>query len=88
MKQSLPNSDVIMHIRRCHVCDHITESAQAHIEKCGSCGKGLVPYLFCKDVGVDELTSDFRSVNVDSNHISQILRSEYPPIFGISLYWS
>lgn len=82
------STEKIMHIRRCHICHHINESATTHIEQCDSCGKQLVPFLFCKDPGVEELTSDFRESIDKTVNPHSILRSEYPPIYGISLYWS
>ncbi len=90
------SSEKILHIRRCHICGHLNESDSAHVEQCSSCGKHLVSFLFCKDPGVEELTSDFRTSVDSSTDVSMdkivspqsTLRSEYPPIYGISLYWS
>lgn len=77
-----------MHIRRCHICNHVTENEKSHIEKCDGCGKSLPGFFFCKDPGVEELTSDFRSDRDNKSNTSPYLRTEYPPIYGISLYWS
>lgn len=81
-------TEKILHIRRCHICNHVTENDKQHIEKCEGCGKSLAPFFFCMDPGVEELTSDFRTDRDKKPQTSSFLRSEFPPIYGISLYWS
>lgn len=61
-----------IHIRRCHICSEITEVENDKIDRCVSCGKYLAPFVFCND---------------PSDNIKQLLKPEYPPISGISLYW-
>lgn len=78
----------MIHIRRCHICHQTSESEESKIERCTSCGKYLAPFLFCND------PSDYNQINVNQDVESQessplgfYLKTEYPPIYGISLYW-
>lgn len=78
----------MLHIRRCHVCGEVNESEKSAIDRCLCCGKHLAPFLFCKDVGLqknDNLAEVQKTVTENS---SSFLKAEYPPLFGISLYWS
>lgn len=79
----------VVYIRRCHVCGCINESSKSSMSSCHHCGKHLVPFLFCPDVGSDLVKAAFgaSSKETKAERHSSVLRSEYPPIYGISLYW-
>ncbi len=78
----------MIHIRRCHICNKTSESETSKIDRCDSCGKYLVPFLFCTDpsdiVPFNHSTEEKSHSSSDSD---SFLKSEYPPIYGISLYW-
>ncbi len=78
----------MVHIRRCHICNKISESETQKIERCEACGKYLAPFMFCNDPSDNAETA---SVVQDRTRTSQapksFLKTEYPPILGISLYW-
>ena len=76
----------MIHIRRCHICHKTSESETQKIERCGSCGKYLAPFMFCKDLS-DQAGSDAKNEFQPAPVRKTSLKSEYPPILGISLYW-
>lgn len=50
-------SEPSIHIRRCHVCGEVSESAQSSTEKCSHCGKFFAPFVFfdeCSIFGLDD----------------------------------
>jgi hypothetical protein len=78
----------MIHIRRCHICNKTSESEQGKIERCESCGKYLAPFVFCSDPSDSvELNPRTESATYASPNPGSFLKSEYPPIYGISLYW-
>ncbi|MBC7458821.1 MAG: hypothetical protein H7235_11110 [Bdellovibrionaceae bacterium] len=78
----------MIHIRRCHICSKTSESETIKIERCDGCGKYLAPFLFCSDPtdSVPLKSSTEATIHASSNP-SSYLKPEYPPIYGISLYW-
>ncbi len=78
----------MIHIRRCHICSQTSESEDSKIERCNSCGKYLAPFVFCSDpmdaADMKLLTEPSRPQNAVEK---SLLKSVYPPIYGISLYW-
>ena len=78
----------MIHIRRCHICNKTSESETSNIERCDSCGKYLAPFVFCKDPSdLVELSSSTEANTHASPNPGSFLKPEYPPIYGISLYW-
>ncbi len=75
----------VLHIRRCHVCNHVTTSEASAIHKCSHCGKHLAPFYYFDESkldGLDELgpyLSDWRN--------SQLEPGMFNPIWGLSTYW-
>ncbi len=41
-----------VHIRRCHVCNGISERTDAQVDRCDQCGKSLAPYYFFDEKSV------------------------------------
>lgn len=78
----------MIHIRRCHICSKTSESETSQIERCDGCGKYLAPFVFCVDPCDDV---PFNQITELTSHASpnpgSFLKPEYPPIYGISLYW-
>ena len=78
----------MVHIRRCHICNKTSESETQKIERCESCGKYLAPFMFCNDPSdPSEAVSNAKDQVRTSQASKSFLKSEYPPILGISLYW-
>ncbi len=79
----------MIHIRRCHICNKTSESETGvKIERCDSCGKYLAPFVFCKDPSDHtELNAASEAASHASPNPGSFLKPEYPPIYGISLYW-
>lgn len=73
-----------IHIRRCHICDTITESEQALVSRCSGCQKSLAPFVFCETTYQFEMKELSQTIFKKSN---QGLKSIYPPLLGIALYW-
>ena len=72
MDNKTSHDQYVLHIRRCHICSSVTEIENNKIDRCSSCGKYLAPFVFC---------------NEPSDMVGQLLKPDYPPIYGISLYW-
>lgn len=68
----------ITHIRRCHVCGAVTEQKQK-IDKCNSCGKAIVPFLYYDDAQVGVLSENQGQERYDLGQIR--------PIRGLTAYW-
>lgn len=81
------STNEVVYIRRCHVCGGINESHMNSIKNCSQCGKNLVPFLFCSDVGAELVKTESFFKDLKESSRSTLLRSDYPPICGISLYW-
>lgn len=79
------SQEQVLHIRRCHICDHVTTSSSAAIHKCEQCGKHLAPFYYfdeSKLEGLSELgpyLSGWKSVNLEPG--------TFNPIWGLSTYW-
>lgn len=48
----------LVHFRRCHVCDGVSEMTESHVHKCEHCGKSLAPYYFFDEVAVSVYSVD------------------------------
>lgn len=73
------------HIRRCHVCDGVTELEGAAIHKCSHCGKHLAPFYYFDESKLEGL------VDIGP-HMSLWIPSKatpgnFRPIWGLSTYW-
>lgn len=77
-------NDHLLHIRRCHVCDAVTENGDTVVDKCQSCGKAFAPFVFCETTYENQIQKLSEQIFQSSN---QGLRSIYPPLMGIALYW-
>lgn len=77
----------VLYIRRCHVCGCVNESDKNLMSHCHHCGKYLVPFLFCSDVGSEMVQRESLPERPEDIKTSSFLRKDYPPICGISLYW-
>lgn len=78
----------MIHIRRCHICNKTSESETSQIDRCDGCGKYLAPFVFCKDPSdLVDLTPRTEPTSHASTNTASFLKPEYPPIYGISLYW-
>ncbi len=77
-------NELVSHIRRCHICDAVTEASDSVVEKCHSCGKALAPFVFCESAYENQIEKLSEQIFKSTN---QGLRSIYPPLMGIALYW-
>ena len=75
-----------LHLRRCHQCHHVNEGHGGQlVQKCENCGKSLAPFYYfdeSKAVGLKteaEAAEEYKS--------SALPWREYPPIFGLTVYW-
>lgn len=68
----------ITHFRRCHVCGAVTEQKQ-RIDRCDSCGKPIVPFLYYDDAQVGTLS--------ESQLLEKIGQGQVLPIRGLTAYW-
>lgn len=72
---------VRLHIRRCHLCDGVTECESDPVNRCQHCGKSIAPFYFFDDYEVTPL-SDVEMRPGDERKTGQ--RS---PLRGFSAYW-
>ena len=68
----------VIHFRRCHVCGAVTEQHE-RIERCGPCGKPIVPFLYF----------DERTVSIPSAEgmRTAIRNGDWIPLLGLSVCW-
>ncbi|MCB0412283.1 MAG: hypothetical protein KDD22_07140 [Bdellovibrionales bacterium] len=67
-----------LHFRRCHVCDHVTQSDQT-IMKCEHCHKSLAPFFYFDEKSITPPS--------DLQMRPKSLEGEYSPIQGLTAYW-
>ena len=68
-----------LHFRRCHMCDGVTESEEAPVDRCEHCGKPMAPFYFFDELGAPSLSdADLRP------HVS---KGERVPVRGLTAYW-
>jgi hypothetical protein len=77
-------SEISLNIRRCHVCDFVTESQNGEVERCQGCNKYLAPFFFCESTYTSDIKELSKSIFTFKN---SGLKSIYPPLLGIALYW-
>ncbi|RYZ74040.1 MAG: hypothetical protein EOP05_09540 [Proteobacteria bacterium] len=68
-----------VHIRRCHICNGVTESDGKDVKACEHCGKSMAPFYFFND----------EEVAPHSDHEPRPLRTagKVVPILGFTAYW-
>ncbi len=72
-----------IHFRRCHICGHLTDQELGLVETCSGCGKVLAPMFYFDERRALGLKSE-----IDIERMTTSLpRQEYPPIFGLTVYW-
>jgi hypothetical protein len=83
---SKPNSSPsVCHIRRCHVCNEVTESEGAAVHKCGHCGKHLAPFYYFDESKLEGLEERGPYLSTWKDMIST--PGTFNPIWGLSTYW-
>ena len=83
-----------IHIRRCHVCGNVNQKKKDFVKKCTSCGKALAPFMFFDEKNdfdptfkVDAKTIDLDDVRLKSGSLYEHMKTQYPPLWGITVYW-
>lgn len=78
------------HFRRCHICSAVNFIDDKLVERCESCGKSLRSFLFFNELqamGIE--VAAVGDVDQDSsNKEHYILKKHYPPVRGLTVYWS
>lgn len=68
-----------VYIRRCHVCNGVTESQETLVKRCSHCGKAIAPYYFFDEENVVAWSDvEVRPAPVPGSH---------GPIRGLSTLW-
>lgn len=75
----------IYHVRRCHVCGHVTELEGAAIHKCESCGKHLAPFFYFDESKLEGLKE--QGPYLSTWNQVQHEPGTFNPIWGLSTYW-
>lgn len=92
--QMKTSSENPIHIRRCHICSHVNEGLQSQNEQCQNCGKYFAPFVFFDEhfsMGLDDLRQNSFSCYQEKpteNEWQHPLKKQYPPLWGLSFYWS
>lgn len=74
----------MVHIRRCHLCDAVTEQSQEVVTRCAGCGKFMAPFYFFNDAEVIPLSdSALRPDPVTPD----LLNDERLPLRGFTAIW-
>jgi hypothetical protein len=68
-----------VYIRRCHICDRISESVGQSVVRCAGCSKNFAPYFYFDERGVPVLT--------DNMQRPLRLPHELHPVVGLSTWW-
>jgi hypothetical protein len=67
------------HIRRCHICDKVTEESGATVEACVHCGKPMAPFFFFDEIAVEPETDE--GVRLPP------LPGQRSPVRGLTAFW-
>ena len=93
MKNS-QNLNKKIHIRRCHICGNVNEKKKDFVTKCTSCGKVLAPFMFFDDKNdfdpankITIKTIDLDNARHKAGSLYEHLKSQYPPLRGLTVYW-
>lgn len=77
-----------VHVRRCHICDHVNERDGESVDRCASCGRCFAPYYFFDEKSV-RVYSD-----VEQRPASELSlvrpkdqAGEHRPLRGLSAVW-
>ena len=88
------NFDNKIHIRRCHICGKVNEKKNSFVKKCSGCGKALAPFMFFDDktdfdpaCRVTSGLIDLDNVRLKSGSLYDHMKTQYPPLWGITVYW-
>ena len=83
-----------LHIRRCHICGTVNETHNDLVEKCQHCGKFFAPFVFFDEkaaLGLEEKAkievSSVMNNRLKSNEWHHQMKTQYPPLWGITVYW-
>ena len=83
-----------IHIRRCHICGNVNEKKKVFVKKCNACGKVLAPFMFFDDKfdfdpakKQDTSKIDLDSPRHKTGSLYEHLKSQYPPLWGLTVYW-
>jgi len=86
----LQDSDHI-HFRRCHLCGVLNEKSDQLVDRCSSCRKAFAPFVFFdekKALGISDDSLDSPAKKASSYKITRLAtESNYPPIWGLTVYW-
>lgn len=77
------------HFRVCHKCGTVNCAEEDLVTCCEGCGKHLAPFYFFDEsraMGMTESTF-YSSLNGGKNRESILPHKEYPPIWGLTVYW-
>lgn len=67
------------HIRRCHICEAVTEKDGALVSHCGQCGKPMAPFYFFNEADVQPYSEhDLRPPSGEGDRT---------PIRGLTAFW-
>lgn len=74
-----------VHYRRCHRCLTVNCQNDSLVDRCQTCGKHLMSFLFFDEklaLGLDISSNEL----IDKKQ-SSILKANYPPVQGLTVYW-
>ncbi|OFZ29015.1 MAG: hypothetical protein A2622_13050 [Bdellovibrionales bacterium RIFCSPHIGHO2_01_FULL_40_29] len=90
----MTNTKSKIHIRRCHVCSTVNEQENDFVTKCDGCGKSLAPFMFFDERNefdpscrVTAGNMNIDEVRLKSGSLYDHMKSQYPPLWGITVYW-
>lgn len=68
-----------IHIRRCHICNGVSEIEKERVLRCQHCGQSLSPFYYFDDM----------YMNIQTENELRVLppEGEYIPIYGLTAYW-
>jgi hypothetical protein len=78
-------SESVFHIRRCHVCGHVSTSLSASIHKCQDCGKHLAPFYYFDESKLEGLSEMGPYLSLWKQ--AELGEGQFQPIWGLSTYW-
>lgn len=68
-----------LHLRRCHVCSHLSETNSGRVVSCDGCGRMLAPFFFFEESEAEIFTE---------NQPRPLPRSgERMPVIGFTVFW-
>ena len=73
-----------LHIRRCHLCDAVTEQTKEVVSRCSGCGKFMAPFYFFNEVEVTPYTDNALRPDPPT---PDLLNDERLPLRGFTAFW-